>query len=402
MVNLFPVNLEYLQFVDLDNPDQQRLVDATINAQLDSLAGITVTDKTNTLILGTIVWEYSIGKNVSRNLQYFQKKCQDIGIQNHFLVGLEKKLILSDFDNCTFIDFFLLRSYYKGTQTNQILNSIWHPENKKFLFLMGKALKPNRIGLLYRFYKQGMLDYDQSVWSFYQTISVTKSKNYVPKDTNLQDLEIFLKNYQRFPDGVYPIHDHYGGFPFDPLLYKNTNISVVSETQLDIAPWNTEKIYRAILNHHPFVIAGPPGHTQHLQDMGFETFDQYFAVPDYSSIDSLDSRLDAIVENIKKFDPSTEQIEEIHHATKRNFQRLHELAKHYIDTIDNVLKNYGISQSWTTILPLENDGHFFLTWQYYYQKIKDPSWPSCNSVSDCVYLPAEIQQELRTKFDLNF
>ena len=96
MVNLFPVNLEYLQFVDLNNSDQQRLVDETINAQLDSLAGITVTDKTNTLILGTIVWEYSAEKNVSRNLQYFQKKCQDIGIQNQFLMSRIEKPINED------------------------------------------------------------------------------------------------------------------------------------------------------------------------------------------------------------------------------------------------------------------------------------------------------------------
>ena len=70
MVNVFPVDLEYLQFVDLNEAEQQRLVDATIDAQLAPLIG----NNTNTLILGTVLWEYNIDKNVRQNFQYFQKK----------------------------------------------------------------------------------------------------------------------------------------------------------------------------------------------------------------------------------------------------------------------------------------------------------------------------------------
>ena len=179
-----------------------------------------------------------------------------------------------------------------------------------------------------------------------------------------------------------------------------TNLSVVSETYSHSEPWNTEKIYKAILNNHPFLIAGARYHTQHLADAGYETFDQYFAVPDYSSIANVDTRLDAIVENVKKFNPTAEQKEKIHHTTKRNVLHLHKSANTYIDTVDAMLKNHGIVQHWTEVLPLK-DQHFS-TWQYHYQQIKDPSWPPCASLSDCVNLPAEIQQELRTQFNVNF
>ena len=400
VVNAVPIDLEYLQFVDLDDPESKRLVDATIDADLGQLTKQSLYVRKNTLVLGTILWEHSVDKKIIKNLRYFQDKCQSIDVRNHFLVGLEKKTILADFDNCTFIDFFLLRSYYEGYCREQILNEEWQSENKKFLFLMGKPLKPHRIGLLYRFYKQSMLDHDRAIWSFYNKISTDDCKKYVPKDTDTQDLEIFLNNYQQSPDGVYSVHNHYGGFPFDPTLYKNTNLSVVSETHSYSVPWNTEKTYKAILNNHPFLIAGARYHTQHLVDAGYETFDQYFAVPDYSSIADLNTRLDAIVENVKKFNPTAEQKEKIHQATKRNVLQLNKSAKNYIHTINTVLSGHGISQPWTAVLPLKDQ--YFSTWQYHYQQIKDPTWPPCASLLDCVNLPIEIQQELRTKFNLDF
>jgi len=402
MVTVFPVDLEYLQFADLNNPEQQRLVDATINAQLEPLKEQILTDRKNTLVLGTIVWEVNDSSELpmKQNFQYFEKKCNDLNAKAHLITRIEMQDLVIDIENSTCIDFCLLRSVYYASLPGQSLNNKWHPDNKKFLFLMGKSFKPHRIGLLYRFYKQGMLDDNQSIWSFYDQISTDECKNYVPKDATLKDIHTLINNYQRFPDQARPINSHYRGFPFDPQLYKNTNLSVISETTFKGDPWNSEKFYRSILNYHPFIIAGASGHSQYLQDMGFETFDQYFASPDYSSIIDLDSRLDAIVENVKNFDPSAEQIKQIHNTIHKNFQKLHELSKHYIDIIDKMLGSYSINKFWSEILPLQDAA--FLNWQYYYQTIKDSSWPPCASITDCVNLPAEIQQELRTKFEVNF
>jgi hypothetical protein len=402
MVSVFPVDLEYLQFADLRDPEQQRLVDATIDAQLEPLKEQNLTDRKNTLVTGTILWEInkSTDSLIKQNFQYFENKCNGLDLRAHLITGIEMQDLVVDVENSTCVDFTLLRSRHYANLPGQSLNNKWHPENKKFLFLMGKSLKPHRIGLLYRFYKQGLLDDTQCIWSFYDQISVKDCNGLVPDTATTSDLETLINNYRRSPDQASPTNSHYRGFPFDPQLYKNTNLSIVSETSHNGSPWNSEKIYRPILNYHPFIIAGPAEHSQYMQDMGFETFDQYFAVPEYDSIADLNLRLDAIVENVKNFNPSIEQIQQIHTATHKNVVRLHELAEYHIGTINQMLAGYGASKHWTEILPLQDSE--FLTWQYYYQTIKGTNWPPCATVADCVNLPAEIQQELRTKFNLNF
>jgi len=382
MVGIFPVNLEYLQIVDLNDPIQKERVDRTIDQDIGHLIG------SNRLVLGTVLWEYSTNPRVQYNLKYFEQKCEKIGIPVHFLLGLEKKSILRNTSNCTFVDFFLLRSRHQCAR--QLCNEQWRPDNKKFLFLMGKAFKPHRMGLLHRFYKQAMLTDDQAIWSFYDDITVKTLKEHVPgaSVTEIQDL---LDNYKRSPDCVYPTSNHYGGFPFDHALYTNTNLSVVSET-LTAVTWNTEKIYRAMLNNHPFVIASATGHSRYLKLMGFETFDQFFAVPDYDLITNLDTRLDAVVTNVKHFDPANKQI---HLSIEKNIQRLCQLADYYADSINQALD----SDTWMDFL-FQDISPYCLTWQYYYQTIKDPSWPECATMADCANLPERIQQELSTVFKL--
>ena len=318
----------------------------------------------------------------------------------HLLTRTDLQNNVLGIDNCTCIDFCIVRALHDIKRPGQTSNTEWHPENKKFLFLMGKSLKTHRIGLLYRFYKQHLLNSDRSIWSFFGGITATDCLDFVPKDTSIEDLNVLINNYQQNPDQITHINNNYNGYPFDPDMYKNTNLSVVTETHSHGRPWNSEKMYRAILNHHPFLIAGAVDHTQYLRDMGFETFDQYFAIPEYSSIINLDDRLDAIVENVKQFDPSTEQIQQIYLATQENIQRLYQLAKHSIEVLDQMLLDYGISKHWTEILPLLQGA--YISWQYYYQQIKDPSWPPCYTIEDCANLPAEIQEELKTKFEVYF
>jgi hypothetical protein len=382
MVGVFPVNLEYLQFVDLNDPVQKQRVDRTIDQELRHLNG------SHRLVVGTVLWEHSTDPRAQTNLEYFERKCQKTGIPVHFLLRLDKKSILQNFKNCTFIDFCLLRTQYYCSR--QLSNDQWHPDNKKFLFLMGKAFKPHRIGLLHRFYKQSMLTADQATWSFYDDISVEILKEHVP-DATTAELQDLLDNYRQSPDCASPISSHYMGFPFDHQLYTNTNLSVVSETS-NLFLMNSEKIYRAMLNNHPFVMASAAGHSRYLELMGFYTFDRFFAVPEYDLITDLNSRLDAVVTNVRHFDPTQSQI---HLLIEKNVQRLHELAAYYTNSINQALD----TDSWQDFL-FQDNNPYCLTWQYYYQTIKDPSWPDCVTLADCANLPQQIQQELRSIFKL--
>ena len=385
MVGVFPVNLEYLQWIDFKDPIQRQIVNRTIDQQLRHL------DSSHKLILGTVLWEYNTDPCVRMYLRHFEQQCQKFGTPVHFLLGLEKKSLLSDRDNCTFIDFSLLRTHYHCRGLDQQLNQEWRATNKKFLFLMGKSLKPHRIGLLHRFYKQGLLTIDKCIWSFYDNVSVEAIKEYAP-DATPAEIQDLLDNYRHSPDQTAPSNNHYGGFPFDSGLYENTNLSVVSETIIS-TPFNSEKIYRAMINHHPFVIAGAMGHSDFLSNMGFEPYDQFFAVPDYDLITNLNHRLDAVVTNVKNFQP----VSQIQDLIEQNFQRLHQLVKYYVDSIDQV---FG-TDTWQEYL-LKETHTPHSSWQYHYQSIKDPSWPECGSIEDCANLPDWMQKELRTVFKLHW
>ena len=83
-------------------------------------------------------------------------------------------------------------------------------------------------------------------------------------------------------DGGEPLDDiqtednHYLGYPYDSIIYQNTNFSVISETHFDenqeFHP--TEKTYRAIANRHPFAILSTPFFLKKLKDKGYVTFNR--------------------------------------------------------------------------------------------------------------------------------
>ena len=60
-----------------------------------------------------------------------------------------------------------------------------------------------------------------------------------------------------------------------PAQYINTYFTVVSETNIDSAPFLTEKIYKPILAGHPFIVASTSGYYDQLHKLGFETFSEY-------------------------------------------------------------------------------------------------------------------------------
>ena len=91
MVNVFVVDLEYLQFVDLDNPEQKRLVDATIDADLGQLTKQSLYVRKNTLVLGTILWEHSVDKKIIKNAEKYGSS-EDVELMSKFISKKPKKI----------------------------------------------------------------------------------------------------------------------------------------------------------------------------------------------------------------------------------------------------------------------------------------------------------------------
>ena len=145
------------------------------------------------------------------------------------------------------IDQFELDTYYRlfvnkecETINENVGGSI------RFLFLGGKANKSNRKPLFDMIIESKLDQYGRcSLFNVTPTLDNAKIEN-----------------------------NHYLGYPYDPILYRSTNLSLIAETHFDgnqeFHP--TEKTYRAIANCHPFIIASTPFFLKKLKDKGYQTF----------------------------------------------------------------------------------------------------------------------------------
>jgi len=74
---------------------------------------------------------------------------------------------------------------------------------------------------------------------------------------------------------------HHSGYPYDVNLFKQTFMSLVSETHSGHATCNnqfflSEKLVKAIGNGHPFVVLSTPKYLQQLKEYGYNTFSPFF------------------------------------------------------------------------------------------------------------------------------
>ena len=261
----------------------------------------------------------------------------------------------SQFDQIFFVDFFCYQCYYLLYYLGQKFNSVWNNESNKGLMFLGKPMRKNRIGLLYLFYQQGLLD--NIKFSLYVPDHLKEiTKNFLPEDISDKEYESFLNdvNYTKLDEIKYQEKEdsmHFGnGFPYDTKLFYDTSYSIISETQL----WDdfdrhlhftTEKTYKAIFNHHPFLIAGNRLFLESLKIRGYKTFENYLPY-NYDIIENIDDRLRSIVE-ISKFFPEVlkKQKNNIEQDIKFNFLK----AKKTGETVIEKLQKFFYNSSYQDI-----------------------------------------------------
>lgn len=82
-----------------------------------------------------------------------------------------------------------------------------------------------------------------------------------------------------------------GGWPFDPTIFSRSGVSYVCETyDIDKGTHSklvTEKFYRAVINHHPFIIQACPGQLDTIHSLGYESFSSIIT-EDYNNYSELD------------------------------------------------------------------------------------------------------------------
>ncbi len=115
-------------------------------------------------------------------------------------------------------------------------------------------------------------------------------------------LDNFIWSYQdkKLPNDIKSTDNGYQRF-FNPEWYDNTYFSTVVETfQHGTCYWPTEKTFKACAYYHPFLLIGQHHTLTRLQQLGFETYNNIFD-ESYDDIVDFDSRLDAVIQNIKNF-----------------------------------------------------------------------------------------------------
>jgi hypothetical protein len=93
---------------------------------------------------------------------------------------------------------------------------------------------------------------------------------------------------------------HHSGYPYDVNLFKQTFMSLVSETHSGHSSCNnqfflSEKLVKAIGNGHPFVVLSTPNYLEQLHDYGYQTFAPWFD-------ESYDKELDPELRMVKAID----------------------------------------------------------------------------------------------------
>jgi hypothetical protein len=248
------------------------------------------------VVVWSIVWEPYIGQldkieHLIRRTRLVNPSVKIVLLADRWYQPDSERFLLLGIDETLFIDFFALATISRIKKFDQKLNKFWSPDKNKFLFLTGKPDKINRIRLLWKFDRAGLLS--QAIWSLFvpsdlssscqkvlPELSTTLFQEFVEKNTGSPDLIV---------DNILGLHQgslHYCGFPFDVKIYNQSLFHVVSETSFgEQRPWITEKTWLALINHLPFIIAGNINTLDYLQKTyGIRTFEKYLFKSNYDKI----------------------------------------------------------------------------------------------------------------------
>jgi len=162
-------------------------------------------------------------------------------------------------------------------------------------------------------------------------------------------LDDFVWSYvdkgRQLPNGGDVVNDWNTQRLFQPEWYDDTCFSFVCESEISLIDNKvlvSEKTYKPIAFYHPFVILGPKGILQSLQNLGFETFENLFD-ESYDTEPNWHNRLDCLVDNVKQF-----QKQSYDTLTQQKIQHNHALffdqalsCKYIIEQIIEPLLNYA-------------------------------------------------------------
>ena len=177
---------------------------------------------------------------------------------------------------------------------NRSMPTVYHNQerSKKFTALV-RTHKEWRAYTMARLWSKGL--HEQGYFSYNNQITVGEDVN--PIDTsNLGS----LKHHTEFFLQLAPFHcdlltpDEHADMKYTVgLHHSDAYFNFVIESRLTGPVRSTEKVFKAIKNCQPFVIAGPYGSIKQLREMGYRTFD-HVVDHSYDEIEDTTERWEAV------------------------------------------------------------------------------------------------------------
>ena len=321
---------DFLEHLDFNKLTHQEIIDAM--REIESIS----TEKYN-VIFYFFAERYHL-EQINQVISHTFQLHQEFNVNSMVFIFNEASprptIELSESVEVMYINSFCRNTYNHIKMLNNPTNDTWNPEPVA-LYLMGAPDRLHRIGLLHRFFKRKMLG--NMLWS-----APIPEEKYEELSKFIQDTD----NQSFFREITVNLDvdtiTGYVGFPYDVRLYKRTGLSVVSETECqeyvddDTNHFTTEKIYRAMYNNHPFIVAGSHRYLNTLRLKGFKTFQEYLPI-DYDNISNNHDRLDAVSTCVQFFIDSMKDqdfIEKIKQDVEHNSKLVRQLGK----DIDDMLK----------------------------------------------------------------
>lgn len=258
-----------------------------------------------------------------------------------------------------FFDFFLWRTYNELVNKKKSnINPVWNSTAQRYMFLTGKPDRLNRVGLLALLEQHALLD--RCDYSFFINPGMCPSTQDIFCKLSTDDFDQFVKRHQTSPDRIVPKMQptslHYGGIPYDSLIFSRSLFRLVSETSMiESRPWITEKTWITVLNKNPFVIAGDLHSCAYLADLGFYTFDTLFDIPSYDHVCDEINRLNSTIGHVNQWLAGNFDKSEVQHMVEHNFRLFRQMAQdikiefervsgysieQVIDTVDGAARQY--------------------------------------------------------------
>lgn len=162
-----------------------------------------------------------------------------------------------------------------------------------------KRLRPHRIWFYIKLFQAGLLDNGLVRMNPFDIQRVTFEDRWLPPDevkpaNDILPLLVHGTNNNEKDDGFYIKR-------IQADTFLDSWVSLISEASFsdkDEQLFLSEKIFKPIACHHPFIIVGNRGSLRELRRMGYKTFDG-FIDESYDDLPTFE-RYDAIIESVKK------------------------------------------------------------------------------------------------------